>query len=65
MKKSLSKLIVFGAIVFTSSLTSCKTGGGYGCDYTEASVPKEIENQDLVIKPVEKQHFKVVRNVSE
>ena len=65
MKKSASKLIVFGAIVFISSITACKTGGGYGCDYTEAKTPNKIDRTDKVGERDSKHNYQIVKNVTE
>jgi hypothetical protein len=65
MKKSTRKLIVFGAIAFIASMTSRKTGGGYGCDYTEAKTPSKIDRTIKVGERNSTHNYQIVRNVSE
>jgi len=65
MKKSLCKLFVFGAILSTTSMISCKTSSGYGCDFAEVTTPSEqkttIKTPDNILKP----NYNVFREVSE
>jgi len=65
MKKSVSKLIVFSAIIFIASMSSCKTGGGYGCDYTEAVVPDKSEVINIAEQTNAKHSYKMTKDVSE
>ena len=65
MKKATSKLIVFGIIVFSASLTSCKTGSGYGCDYTEIKTPTEIKSNDVIYEEEKKLTYTATRQVAD
>ena len=65
MKKSASKLIMFGAFTFVFFSTSCKTGSGYGCDYTEAKAPSEQIQKDSKKEIEIESNYSVTRYVTE